>query len=483
MKKSLFIIVLATVLVFSFATIAGAKYAGYSKINPTDGATNGYVAWSTALKQMAANSVDAGLTGTAHGGYVTATSKCATCHSAHRATGVPARTPGAAIPGGDRGPTDQMYLTSGKSMCLPCHVAWGGQATSKLVEWAEVGPGPHGGASRGCLACHSGGIHGGARSKYNVMNAYMLGAKGDAQLDTEKALLTRSSVLTVDDPATATTTNWWQSGTTGIQAGIASMGVGITNTNIMSAAKGVATSYTCTQAGCHTNTVMANTVWGAGFDRHIEGTSGATQLITGHTLPSLSGGSARGNNCSTCHTGSYAGFPASTTGNANRRAFGCDQCHDMVGMATNSTAFPHGNRNIQVYEWVVGVETSATVSSGNLWMYAGNIAGRDISNPQPSNFGNYYDATWKVMSRVVEGTNGGATYYSNETTPAAGGLVDGACLKCHVAIDPVSLAQGSIARDGMTYASAPNGIGRHGAPTAASPAVGLTGSGRVFLYK
>ena len=417
------------------------------------------------------------------------------------------------------------------------------------------------------------------------------------------------------------------------------------------AARSMATAYTCGEAGCHTTGAFFLTNWGVGKDRadSIRRQTGVydgvytaatpdgiplaaqnnqmsrigTVQVTGHVMPSTRAtgmdGLGGGNACGPCHGGNPAGFPTASTipglGDPSRRAWGCDQCHDMVGVATNSTAWPHGNRNIVVYEWTAdGVQldasrTLATVStgpdpadaidaidctipdcpapdqpnvagcpghnfvpgvpagttagltvvdgpniarSGNLWMYAGSIARAYIpgmpttNNPGAAGFPlgpnmnadntaalrsgptfqgptsvnpAFADQSWFVMTNVGAGRYGVPSNAPITTGLEAAdnhlnlrnegtGLVDGTCLKCHVALDSASLnASGAQAADALRHAwmgqtgtallpgpgfgSTPtnpvwNGRvpGQPGSqPTAANADAASNQSGRLFLYR
>ena len=538
MKRTFLVLALACALVFAFSAVAGAKYAGYSKID-----SKGFVSWSAAQTLMgnAVNNAPAAIRGTAHGGYVTTTTKCATCHSVHRAPAVnPGAVQGTTTALANKNNREQAFLTAGSDTCINCHVDWGSQASSLLVEWGRLGTqigGPHTSntsSSRGCQLCHNSGIHGGGTSRYHVMNVFMLGSttgRGDrgtnsvglvanddrdAMIAAEEAKLV-SRYLNASSAAGTSMASWWANGT----SGITSIGglpadfyttVGDTTSNPISgaatyfaAAKALATNYTCAVPGCHNNTVMLNLNAGMGFDRQINGTRNPDTVMTGHVLPLYTSGNGpnRTSSCGTCHPGGAAGFPTASTvvgvQDNSRAAYGCDQCHDMVGVATNSTAFPHGNRNIKVYEWELDgaqVETTLNDRGGNLWMYAGNIARSNVpgiptgnSPTWPTTAGGAYrgptsvnvgfaDWSWKVLTGVTDGQNAEGT--------AKTGLMDGACLKCHVAIDAKTLAQPAAsmpvyqqqAADALRHSWTDTGggtkTGNEGRPT---------GSKRLFLYK
>jgi len=498
------LLIVLTCLIFLGFTVAAATagalvYKGFSPLNPDD-TIPGYVSWTMATAVMQGNQVDPALQSTAHGGYVTTTTKCAVCHSAHRATGIPEGVPG---------PQNQYFLTSGGSSCANCHAAWGAQATSLLVEWGQPYGGPHD-TQNGCLACHRSGIHGRNESSFHVMDIFMLGGFADAQIRDEAAMLalgpnsalwmppslTDGANMNPSAGNTPTVGNtWWYDGGASVNGGNrigAPVQIGglpgerlgqaaWVNAAQYSAARSMATSYTCSMAGCHINTVMMNMQWGVGFERDITN-EGMIQMVTGHTLPAVmrTNGAYNGNNqaqaCGPCHVGTPAGFP--TDGfSVSRLAYGCDQCHDMVGVATNSTAWPHGNRNILAYEWVEGtaVDGSRTqelvespMDAGNLWMYSGSIAriatgpfdpenptaNRPAANAAYGQFNSFADLNWQVLRGVTSGSTDtlAAAQEGAAVNPGFGGMTDGACLKCHVPIDAVSMdAKNSSAADATRH--------------------------------
>jgi len=172
----------------------------------------------------------------------------------------------------------------------------------------------------------------------------------------------------------------------------------------------------------------------------------------------------------------------------------------MVGVATNSTAWPHGNRNILVYEWRNGVQYETTSAAGNLWMYAGSIArasvgegglnannstqtGRVAFTGQNANNPNFADQNWTVMTGVGSGR------YGLDTSGT--GLMDGACLKCHVALDTASMTVGNhIGADALRHAWNMGGssqpAARAGNGTSTAPTwdgAPVAGSNRLFLYR
>ena len=144
MKRSLSILAMAVVVLLASGAPAVAKYAGFAY--NVDGDNHvGYISWAGAV---ALNPAQAG--GSPHGGYTATTTKCAVCHSVHRAASD--RT--------EAGVGDYWKLTPGAVACIACHTASGSNPTARLVEWPSVylDGGPHRGFQ--CLgACH-GSVHG-----------------------------------------------------------------------------------------------------------------------------------------------------------------------------------------------------------------------------------------------------------------------------------------------------------------------------------
>ena len=571
MKRTFLTLALVVAFVLAFGAAANATFRGFTPIRTQAevdaGMLQGFITFPEARAEMARN--ETGLQGTAHGGYVTTTTKCAVCHSAHRAPGVnedAAEGAGAASTGA--GTTDrlnahnQMFLTAGAATCETCHVATGGQASRLLVEWGPGGGGPHAAPRRGCVFCHNAGIHGLSGSDFNVMNVFMLGntrngtdggpsptgiETRDEQIRREimEGRVLRGGVLDipVDSSfdrapvvaAPTANTTWWYNGERSLgPAGTTppAMGASVTAGVVeFAAARSLATAYTCGEQGCHVTSAMFNLNWGMGFERANRVTAATGTIaggdhvrtggnpvavagdpiveVTGHIMPIMRSSAAGvGSACGPCHAGNPAGFPTASTvagaGDVSRLAYGCDQCHDMVGVATNTTAWPHGNRNILVYEWTAdGVQHENMMAAGNLWMYGGNIAAAanaagtgqaerqtEWAGPTSVNSG-FADQSWLVLTGVTNGryglpNNPAGSYFDHPTygayaPPTSTGLTDGSCLKCHVALDSASMAaMGSVGACAL----------RHEWPTAQggvmSPfwnGAAQTGSARLFLYR
>lgn len=584
MKRTLIVLALVVALVLGFCTVAGATYRGFTPVRTQteldSGILQGFITFDEAKVEMERNNVPAELQLSAHGGYITTTTKCAVCHSAHRATGYNDGALEGTAAGSVSGDANlsnvqkQAFLTAGSTTCEGCHVSTGAQASRLLVEWGSSGGGPHLAPRRGCLLCHNAGIHGLSTSSYNVMNVFMLGntrrqtllgsdwpADGswfggnpetrDEQIarEIEEGRVLRGGVLDVPadsplpgvlgDPSEDST--WWYDGERKL-APIGGVPEGL-GTVQYAAARSLATAYTCGESGCHTSSAMFNLNWGMGFARRHQvkdpdtgfGQVTGRTMVTGHVMPVFRAYGNSNQACGPCHAGNPAGFPTASTElgkrDDTRRAYGCDQCHDMVGVATNSTAFPHGNRGLKAYEWLADgtqIETDIPgghIGGGNLWMYGGSIARADhpdipatdasqvgaevtaaggggtFRGPTSTNV-SFADQSWTILTGVTAGRYGipGHGNFPDDPDAPFGnpqlidnpgtGLTDGSCLKCHVPLDDASRnAMGSLGADalrhawnrGGTHATSNSEWGDARAPkwTGVPP----TNSSRLFLYR
>ncbi len=203
MKKTLFVTILATVFVLAFASSA---FAGKSSVMVRSGDTTvtapiaTYNDWSgtsttTAFANFPGN---AGST-SPHGGYATATVKCAVCHAAH-----------VAAPSGDT-----LLRMKASDSCVYCHVATGSSVPGAVVYGgdaaiATASGDDHHTIGSNCSICHA-SVHGSNAIK-NIPSLTGVLLKSDSNntavdlpamanlLDTSGALATR--LTTVNDTAT-----------------------------------------------------------------------------------------------------------------------------------------------------------------------------------------------------------------------------------------------------------------------------------------
>ncbi len=390
MKRVLFVMALATVLVFAFSSVAMAMYAGWGT---EEGDFPGYMSWTTA-NVIADLYADGNETGP-HGDYTASTTKCAVCHSVHRAYS--ARD--------TAGVGDHLYLTAAGESCVACHTPAGANPTELLVEWPSVyeDGGPH--AGQNCTgACHA-GIHGGIASDYAVAASFLLNPALDEGMSAAIAAGNLGGGVTEGNLDT-----YWGDLTTAGKQGTRAM----------------VTGYLCGQSGCHTSSQFAVNTWGYAEPRASDPEDPDTldMLFTGHrtsmTRTSTCGGS-------TCHSSIF------TPGDS-----WCSLCHDMIGKATNTTAWPHANRNITVWEWVrpAGMleTTEKVASAGNLWMYAGDGTYRDASGePTSTLMWDGYVPDTTVVNNYRNDRINTRTVIDNAVGfgDVLGNINDGTCLKCH----------------------------------------------------
>lgn len=153
MKKTLFVIALAMVMIFAFSGVAMAKVG------------NGYITWTDASTNLD------GTAATPHIGYTVATEKCAVCHSVHNA---PVAGTTYTVAAGDpanwaarTGEDTQMLLRSSvANACVYCHIETAVGGTQLYDGTAALWTAPtgldenaaHNRNSANCVNCHA--VHG-----------------------------------------------------------------------------------------------------------------------------------------------------------------------------------------------------------------------------------------------------------------------------------------------------------------------------------
>ncbi len=149
MKKTLFVLVMASVMLFALSGVAMAKI------------TNGYVTWDADPAALD------GTLPTPHIGYTVNTDKCAVCHAVHNAPVAGTAWTGAGAWTARTGEETQMLLRSSvANACVYCHIETGiggvqlynGDATKWTSPTGFNENVAHNRGSANCVNCHS--VHG-----------------------------------------------------------------------------------------------------------------------------------------------------------------------------------------------------------------------------------------------------------------------------------------------------------------------------------
>lgn len=372
MKKLHVFIALAALCVFSCVATANAKYASYS-------ASSAYLSWTGA--QGIFNSVNSTETtqSTPHSGYTQTTVKCAVCHSTHRAYSESTQI----------GAAPDNNLLPGNS-CLACHASSGSNATSRLIEWGTISAGPHSAVgTTDCNAgsCH-GSVHGGSvQSKYAIVRKFNLANQGsvgalDAAIDAGIASGNIPKDLNGNSLKTSVSTDG-----TSVDA--------LSEKSLDQGMKSYATGYVCYPCHGSSSRSVANSDFASpsGYKGHLSvGTSVSTYIPT------------------------------------------CEGCHDVVGVSTGSTIFPHADRGVDVYvgrfnhhtqtpevSETIRTTTNTDETRYGLWMTSANYNDNLTAEPMVGAIANS-ESDWHVSQDATS---------SVAQTNIDAMLVDGACIKCH----------------------------------------------------
>ncbi len=296
MKKTLFVMALAVVLVFALATTAfatSAKTWNYNQDYYSWGSWSGagITSGGNATLGMgggtgANNNTNQSAGGGVHSNYQTTTAKCGICHSVHRAKA-----------GGVK------LLNTDTATCAGCHISGTSTVTNVVIAWGTPAAplaGPHSSTSGSCTdrACHATSPHGANGSQYGLFKAKLLSPAVDAAVAAAASNPTSSGV------------------TAALLTGAGQ------NTNFTGAADAVRVGYTCNQADCHVQTLLAVVNAGWAEEREIlYGDDVNLRFKTGHISAQAIGSTA---------------FAAATS---------CAGCHDQVDATTRSGfTFPHAQR-------------------------------------------------------------------------------------------------------------------------------------------
>jgi hypothetical protein len=315
MKRTLFVVAIATVLVFAFSGVAMAKI------------TNGYVSWDDAVLNL--DGTDA----TPHIGYTVNTEKCMVCHSVHNAA-VSGTAWTGTNPWTARDEETEMLLRSNvANACVYCHIStdvggvqlyegnetlWTDPASlSTLAENAA-----HNRTSANCVNCHA--VHG--------ANTYQ-GAVASKILKFEPAKIQDEILGYTDvDAATVYVSADGDGATTGLYASALDA-----QADTGALGKDYQVSVFCTQ--CHQNysyasedVINTDGDYVYGDSTYVDGDATANKQYKTHPMKAASTTfTASGDNF-----GGQAAFVASTT---------CRSCHDAgetdQSAGVTSSNFPH----------------------------------------------------------------------------------------------------------------------------------------------
>lgn len=430
-KKTLFVAVMAMVLVFAFAASAmaasgvpnrssaylGTDTSAASKAVSAGGTKAAYVTWAKATADMSAAGVASNLRLTPHGDYATTTIKCQVCHSVHKAVN-----------------TGSMLLMNASGGCVVCHGATSAVGSTKKVS-ADGAASENGGFANedtrhgkadSCASyeCHATSPHGVGVSEYAAAKSAMLSDAVDPMI--AAALASGASNAPVDaiinDDWTAEqhfdqmSVSIYQPALDGADAAAITAPA---DAAALARGRAIVTGYTCANNGCHMNGsfngVSADATFGnylITIDGTVFGGSGATTTTAG--INNLRTSSIKG------HT-LFTSASIDTTSAENATAFAasgtCNTCHDQTDVRrADAKAFPHSNA-----------------------VWRASNAGDPASIQADYGYTKVYStAAWfKVASdvnAVAVNTNTrnitGATL-TDGTTPQMTVGMDGACLKCH----------------------------------------------------
>ena len=372
MKKLRSLAVFAALCFFGLVATANAQYASYS-------ANSAYLSWTGAQAVYSSvNSTETTQT-TPHSGYTESTVKCAVCHSTHRAYSD-------VISGGVG--SDNTLLPG--NSCIACHASGGSNASNRLIEWGTVSSGPHmtaGGSDCNAAGCH-GPVHGGSyTSKYAIVRKYNLA--------------NQSSVGALD----------------------AAIDAAIASGNVPKDISGNPLMTTVSTDGASVEALSVNSL-----------DQGMKAYATGYVCYPCHGASSRSvANADFASTSGYKGHLSIGT-SVSAYIPTCEGCHDVVGVSTNTTIWPHADRGIDVYvgrfnqftqspdvSTTTRITTNSDATRYGLWMTSANYGDNATAEPLAGAIANTM-SDWQVSQDATA---------SVAQTNIDNMLVDGTCIKCH----------------------------------------------------
>lgn len=413
MKKTLFIVALATVLVFALAGSAfavqnssGQQRLGQATIapgnvanlvppqtNPVAGAgTLTYQDWDPTLLGNASPAAGS----TPHGNYTTTTVKCVVCHAVHYAA------PGGAPVGAGQA-ADTLLRMRASDSCIYCH-ATAGVAVNGRPVYNGLGSTIGGGGGTighvtgtNCSMCHT-SVHGGGQdNSVASLAGYLLTSMTNAAGYALSPVAQPSN----DPPGTNVTSPIGPVTTTDMLSSIIAIDNGAVNQGFAAGAalNGTIGDYAGTSnatlreqavgvfcAQCHDG---AYATAAAGAATNVS--SSGSKLYSGHRIAAAATTDWNGavKVSSSALNGATVAWAAATN---------CRSCHDAVDN-NNVSAFPHA--------WGTYVGNPA-VDGAKMWLTSAATAGT-------------------VTDPLVPMDNSGISGSSKQQ------LQDGVCLKCHVA--------------------------------------------------
>lgn len=383
MKKTLFVVALATTLVFAVAGSAFAiNHSGQQRLGDAaapavapanDAGAGTYEDWNTALGSNATEG------NSPHGNYTTTTVKCVVCHAVHYASASGAPVGSAGQTGGDT-----LLRMKASDACIFCHATTGAAVNGRPV-YDGLGnaitlAGSTGGdtttghaTGTNCQMCHT-NVHG-ANADHTVasLDGYLL------------KLMPQAGVTTLNAPTAnmieAITAIDHNAETQGFVPGAALAGtIGDYASTNTSALREQAVGIFC--AECHDG---AYATGAAGAATNVKGSNAVA--YSGHRI--AAGATATWNAGGSVSTGALQNATV-----AWKAADNCKNCHDANDTFGNK-AFPHSWGGTKM--WLTSAADSGAASE-NLPL-GGGVNAYDANSPQ---------------------------------------LSDGVCLKCHVSSDGIN---------------------------------------------
>jgi hypothetical protein len=394
MKKALFVVAVAAMLVFAFAAtaMAATNFVGSA---PT------YLSWNVVSESYypggGIGDIAAQEFGP-HGSYTANTIKCAICHSVHAAT-----SGSVALTGVTGGVAGASVLSAS---CAYCHGVGG--FTDLQVAVSKTTGSDHAGACAG--GCHANSPHGVGVSAYKVLAQKLLSDRSN-----------RAIANAINAPLNG-------DGQTGMTQDLMDLAVG----QDAKLALTMATAYTCAGDGngvglqtCHNSSAFGVAQQNQVMD--ISGDQSGTWL-SGHPVYSALDTADWSQPGATY--GSQIGAQIAwkpTTGTA----VGCDACHDVNNTDISAPAFPHNQ--VEAADGSTGKGTDG----GDPLLYAiGDTNASILWMTKAADAAGTGQATIAGPDQNANMNTSPNTYRDYQKSYMS--IADGVCLKCHISTDGLS---------------------------------------------